>query len=120
MFKETSRHGELADPLLGGNCPKKSLSQAIAVSAMCLNEDPAVRPLMSDVVTALSYLWKGTDTEMASSPGSASSTPALPDKTTDDINNNSNNHAEERQRAIAEAIEWGSNSRNQMKRSLAS
>lgn len=81
---------------------------------MCLNEDPAVRPLMSDVVTALSYLWKGTDTEMASS------TPVLPDKTTDDDLNNSNNHAEERQRAIAEAIEWGSNSRNQMKRSLAS
>lgn len=121
MFKEPSRHVELADPLLHGSYPKKSLSQAIAVSAMCLNEDPAVRPLMSDVVTALSYLWKGTDAEMASpgpSPGPATYNPSLPDKTTD--NHNKNNPAEERQRAVAEAMEWGSNSRDQVRRSVAS
>jgi len=42
--------------LLRGDYPEKSLNQAIAVAAMCLHEEPTVRPLMSDVITALSFL----------------------------------------------------------------
>ncbi|CAH9074353.1 unnamed protein product [Cuscuta epithymum] len=57
ITQDPSRHSELADPNLKGNFPKKGLSQAVAVAVMCLNEDPALRPMMSDVVTALSYLW---------------------------------------------------------------
>lgn len=46
----------MADPLLEGNYPLKGLYQALAVAAMCLQEEAATRPLMSDVVTALEYL----------------------------------------------------------------
>ncbi|KAJ8558238.1 hypothetical protein K7X08_005004 [Anisodus acutangulus] len=53
IFKDTRRHIELADPLLEANFPKKCFSQAVAIASMCLQEDPVVRPLISDVVTAL-------------------------------------------------------------------
>ncbi|KAG7547844.1 Protein kinase domain [Arabidopsis suecica] len=56
IFKEPNRFPELADPLLRGEFPEKSLNQAVAVAAMCLQEEPIVRPLISDVVTALSYM----------------------------------------------------------------
>lgn len=46
----------MADPALEGNFPTKGLHQALAVAAMCLQEEDATRPLISDVVTALEYL----------------------------------------------------------------
>lgn len=46
----------MADPLLEGNYPLKGLYQALAVAAMCLQEEASNRPLISDVVTALEYL----------------------------------------------------------------
>ena len=46
----------MADPSLEGKYPLKGLHQALAVAAMCLQEEAATRPLMSDVVTALEYL----------------------------------------------------------------
>lgn len=46
----------MADPLLEGNYPLKALYQALAVAAMCLQEEATTRPLISDVVTALEYL----------------------------------------------------------------
>lgn len=46
----------MADPLLEGNYPIKGLYQALAVAAMCLQEEANIRPLMSDVVMALEYL----------------------------------------------------------------
>ncbi|KAJ0244719.1 serine/threonine-protein kinase PBL24 [Hirschfeldia incana] len=69
IFRKPNRFPELADPLLRGEFPEKSLNQAIAVAAMCLHEEPIVRPLISDVVTALSYM----STETDSSSGLASS-----------------------------------------------
>ncbi|KAK9020473.1 hypothetical protein V6N11_010497 [Hibiscus sabdariffa] len=56
MFKVPSRFPQLADPLLKGEFPKKGLHQAVAVAAMCLRDDAAVRPTMNDVVIALSFL----------------------------------------------------------------
>ncbi|KAL0864848.1 hypothetical protein Bca101_043966 [Brassica carinata] len=56
IFRDPTRFPQLADPLLRGEFPEKSLNQAVAVAAMCLNEEPMVRPLISDVVTALSFL----------------------------------------------------------------
>ncbi|KAL4385155.1 hypothetical protein GQ457_15G014410 [Hibiscus cannabinus] len=56
MFKVPSRFTQLADPLLKGEFPKKGLHQAVAVAAMCLRDDAAVRPTMNDVVIALSFL----------------------------------------------------------------
>ncbi|KAK9016815.1 hypothetical protein V6N11_079308 [Hibiscus sabdariffa] len=46
----------LADPLLDGECPVKGLHQALTVAAMCLQEEPSLRPLMSYVVAALERL----------------------------------------------------------------
>lgn len=46
----------MADPLLQDKFPEKALNQAVAVAAMCLQEEASVRPLMSDVVTTLSFL----------------------------------------------------------------
>ena len=46
----------MVDPLLEGKYHIKGLYQALAVAAMCLQEEAATRPLISDVVTALEYL----------------------------------------------------------------
>lgn len=46
----------MADPLLEGKYPMKGLYQALAVAAMCLQEEAATRPLISDVVTAMEFL----------------------------------------------------------------
>lgn len=46
----------MADPSLEGNFPIKGLYQALAIAAMCLQEEASVRPLISDVVTALDFL----------------------------------------------------------------
>ncbi|CAI9770636.1 unnamed protein product [Fraxinus pennsylvanica] len=66
IFKEQNRFSELVDPLLKEDFPKKSFNQAVAVAAMCLQDESSIRPLMSDVVTALSYLGTGPETGMAS------------------------------------------------------
>ncbi|GJN40506.1 hypothetical protein PR202_gb29727 [Eleusine coracana subsp. coracana] len=55
-FKDKRRFAEMADPLLQGNYPTKGLYQALAIAAMCLQEDATMRPAISDVVTALEYL----------------------------------------------------------------
>lgn len=46
----------MADPLLQGQYPVRGLYQALAISAMCVQEQPNMRPVISDVVTALLYL----------------------------------------------------------------
>ncbi|KAF0911473.1 hypothetical protein E2562_011125 [Oryza meyeriana var. granulata] len=55
-FKDKKRFAEMADPLLRGAYPTKGLYQALAIAAMCLQEDATMRPAISDVVTALEYL----------------------------------------------------------------
>ncbi|KAF8006209.1 hypothetical protein BT93_K0493 [Corymbia citriodora subsp. variegata] len=115
VFKDPRRYPELADPLLSDDFPVRGLNQAVAVAAMCLNEEVAVRPLMADVVTALSYLWLGPGT------GIVSVKTQSPLSNHDTMDGDGNNQAEdstgttERERAVAEAIEWGSNSRRNMR-----
>ena len=46
----------MVDPLLQGQYPARGLYQAFAVAAMCVQEQPNMRPYIADVVTALSYL----------------------------------------------------------------
>lgn len=64
MFKDQKRFRELVDPRLHQNFPQKALNQAVAVAAMCLQEEATVRPLIADVVMALSFL----STEPVGSP----------------------------------------------------
>lgn len=46
----------MADPTLQGQYPSRGLYQALAVAAMCVQEQANMRPVIADVVTALSYL----------------------------------------------------------------
>lgn len=56
LLRDKKRFMKLADPLLGRRYPVKGLYQALAVAAMCLQEDAVSRPGISDVVAALSFL----------------------------------------------------------------
>ncbi|CAN8300530.1 unnamed protein product [Cochlearia groenlandica] len=56
LFKDRRKFPKMADPSLQGKYPMRGLYQALAVAAMCLQEQAATRPLIGDVVTALTYL----------------------------------------------------------------
>ncbi|XP_012447860.1 probable serine/threonine-protein kinase PBL7 [Gossypium raimondii] len=80
LFKDRRKFAQMADPLLQGQYPVRGLYQALAVAAMCVQEQPNMRPLIADVVTALSYLASqkydpGTQTVQGSRTGS--STPRM-------------------------------------------
>ncbi|KAK4419481.1 putative serine/threonine-protein kinase PBL26 [Sesamum alatum] len=109
IFKDNHRFCELVDPLLRGDFPKKSFNQAIAVAAMCIQEDASNRPFISDVVTALSCLPVQQDTGYT--PISIPSPPA----TGSHARHQSEITAKEREKAVAEAIAWGSKSRSSAK-----
>ncbi|XVE66125.1 hypothetical protein DITRI_Ditri08aG0055300 [Diplodiscus trichospermus] len=56
LFNDRRKFSRLADPQLQGRYPMRGLYQALAVASMCIQEEAATRPLIGDVVTALSYL----------------------------------------------------------------
>ncbi|KAL6529090.1 Serine/threonine-protein kinase pbs1 [Orobanche hederae] len=56
LFNDRRKFAKLADPRLQGRFPMRGLYQALAVASMCIQEQAAARPLIGDVVTALSYL----------------------------------------------------------------
>jgi len=56
IFRDPRRFPDIADPLLRKQFPEKELNQVVAIAAMCLQEEAAVRPFMSDAVTTLSFL----------------------------------------------------------------
>ncbi|KAJ0971215.1 hypothetical protein J5N97_019174 [Dioscorea zingiberensis] len=56
MFNDRKKLPKLADPKLQGRYPMRGLYQALAIASMCIQEQAASRPLIADVVTALSYL----------------------------------------------------------------
>jgi len=65
LFKDRSQFTAIADPLLGGKYPKKSLYRALAIAAMCIQEEADRRPLIADVVMALEYLAMPIDEKKA-------------------------------------------------------
>uniref|UniRef100_A0A7N0UBJ3 non-specific serine/threonine protein kinase n=1 Tax=Kalanchoe fedtschenkoi TaxID=63787 RepID=A0A7N0UBJ3_KALFE len=127
MFKESHRHVVLADPLLDGDFPAKGLSQAIAVAAMCLQEDPAVRPAIVDVVTALSFMWLDPSVSAPFPPPEQDNYTAPRQSLTEMkmgvaaeailAESKEGDSQRARELAVAEAMEWGSNSRDQYVRS---
>ena len=56
MFRDRRKFSQIADPLLQGQYPMRGMYQALAVAAMCVQEQPNMRPVIADVVTALNYL----------------------------------------------------------------
>ncbi|CAL9043176.1 unnamed protein product [Musa banksii] len=136
MFKERRKLPGLADPKLQGRFPMRGLYQALAVASMCIQEEAASRPVIADVVTALSYL-----ASQAYDPGAASAVNTRPSgertsrsgveegaKLTVRVNNIDPGHMQQmisedssketvailrhnfdRERALAEAKMWGQN-----------
>ncbi|KAK3159971.1 hypothetical protein QOZ80_1BG0053570 [Eleusine coracana subsp. coracana] len=56
LFKDQRKFPKMADPLLKGHFPRRGLYQALAITAMCLQEKAKNRPSMREVAAALSYL----------------------------------------------------------------
>ncbi|XP_031269208.1 probable serine/threonine-protein kinase PBL7 [Pistacia vera] len=78
LFKDRTKFSHIADPELQGQFPSRGLYQALAVAAMCVHEQPDMRPVIADVVTALTYLASqkyDPDTQMVRSPRLAPVTP---------------------------------------------
>ncbi|TXG56766.1 hypothetical protein EZV62_018079 [Acer yangbiense] len=105
VFKDPSSFSSLADPHLRGNFPKRGLNQAVAIAAMCLQEEPAVRPLISDVVSALSFLGSGPTDAATINMSLNEDQNLIMDQEKDQTQI-------DRQRAVQEAIQWGSDSRH--------
>ncbi|KAJ1261399.1 hypothetical protein BS78_09G026800 [Paspalum vaginatum] len=106
MLRDRKRYTELVDPLLRGAYPEKDLSQAVGVAAMCLQEEASVRPYMSDAVVALGFL-----AEMPAGYKHKSGPLPQTKQVEDPSLTGSAKHdkdAYDRQKAVAEAIEWGS------------
>ncbi|KAH8509727.1 hypothetical protein H0E87_011480, partial [Populus deltoides] len=56
FLKDQKKYCQLADPLLEGCYPRRCFNYAIAITAMCLNEQASFRPLIGDILAALEYL----------------------------------------------------------------
>ncbi|XP_021767440.1 probable serine/threonine-protein kinase PBL25 isoform X1 [Chenopodium quinoa] len=105
-FSNPIEYPQLADPLLDGDFPVRGLNQAVAIAAMCLQEEENARPYMSDVVTALNYLTVDPHDGYTSPDGSPVS--EYTDCNNHHVQGHHDQSAIERQRALAEAMEWGS------------
>uniref|UniRef100_A0A166DF43 Protein kinase domain-containing protein n=1 Tax=Daucus carota subsp. sativus TaxID=79200 RepID=A0A166DF43_DAUCS len=56
LVRDLKKFYQMVDPVLQGQYPVKGLYQALSVAAMCVQEEPSLRPLVADVVKALDYL----------------------------------------------------------------
>ncbi|KAL8139036.1 hypothetical protein V2J09_005037 [Rumex salicifolius] len=108
IFREPRKFPELADPSLEGKFPMTGLKQAVAIAAMCLQEEETTRPLMCDVVTALRFL-SSTPKEPNTAPEvSPPHEPPVASGGRASKVHPDEDSALERQRIVAEAIDWGS------------
>ncbi|XP_021866835.2 probable serine/threonine-protein kinase PBL21 [Spinacia oleracea] len=55
-LKDRRKYTELVDSRLRGKFPTRSARHLIAVTSMCLNDEPHRRPSINDIVVALDYL----------------------------------------------------------------
>ncbi|KAL2328677.1 hypothetical protein Fmac_022104 [Flemingia macrophylla] len=78
LFRDRKKFSQMVDPLLEGQYPVRGLYQALAIAAMCVQEQPNMRPVIVDVVTALNYLASQKyDPVLHSAQSSRRSSPAL-------------------------------------------
>ncbi|KAL6578262.1 putative serine/threonine-protein kinase pbl21 [Orobanche minor] len=61
FLKDRRNFVKMVDPLLKGRFSFKSLQHAVVITSMCLQEQASIRPLISDVATALEYLASQAD-----------------------------------------------------------
>ncbi|KAL6982603.1 putative serine/threonine-protein kinase pbl21 [Sarracenia purpurea var. burkii] len=84
----------MVDPTLQGSFPIRSLHHAIAITAMCLQEQAKFRPVIGDIVVALEYLASQTNKEservVPCSPPSPSPSPPPSQHDTDSFSRERN------------------------------
>lgn len=146
LFNDRRKFAKLADPQLQGRYPMRGLYQALAVASMCIQEEAAARPLIGDVVTALSYLANQAYDQNTSGHGYRGSGDKDDKRNRDDRGRTSKNDGGgasgnrwdlegsekddspketarilnrdlERERAVAEAKMWGENWREKRRQS---
>ncbi|KAG0457928.1 hypothetical protein HPP92_023085 [Vanilla planifolia] len=140
LFNDRRKMSKLADPRLHGRFPMRGLYQAIAVASMCIQEEAAARPLIADVVTALSYLASQTYDPKVSPASSLRSSERRSRGSRDDrlgcenyddvckwdvyglerdspreVASGMSNRDVDRERAVAEAMMWGANWRDKQR-----
>ncbi|KAL1211428.1 Receptor-like kinase LIP2 [Cardamine amara subsp. amara] len=61
IFRDPKRYPDMADPVLEKKFSERGLNQAVAIASMCVQEEATARPLISDVMVALSFLSMPTE-----------------------------------------------------------
>ncbi|XP_047321688.1 probable serine/threonine-protein kinase PBL21 isoform X2 [Impatiens glandulifera] len=61
FLKDKKKFAMMVDPLLEGNFHQRSFHHTVAITAMCLQDEPNFRPLISDIVVALEYVANQTN-----------------------------------------------------------
>ncbi|KAH0881680.1 LOW QUALITY PROTEIN: hypothetical protein HID58_069074, partial [Brassica napus] len=56
LLELSLRYPDMADPVLENKFSERGLNQAVAIASMCVQEEATTRPLISDVMVALSFL----------------------------------------------------------------
>lgn len=82
---------QLVDPLLEGHFPPRCLQHAVAITAMCLQEQPSFRPLISDIVVALEYLASQSHLQELRESRARSSSQSPPSQRNSDTNAHESN-----------------------------
>lgn len=100
FFRDPKRFPDLADPLLGRLFPEKDLNQAVAVAAMCLQEEAEVRPLIGDVMTALSFLSTVPDENLRPLPYPPEPEPESEEENRDDDSSSDSSDSDTESRKI--------------------
>ncbi|KAK4351831.1 hypothetical protein RND71_027349 [Anisodus tanguticus] len=72
FLKDRRKFVQMVDPLLNGQFSVRSLHHAVAITAMCIQEQANFRPIISDIVVALDYLV--SQAESSDSQGGGSQT----------------------------------------------
>ncbi|KAG6432162.1 hypothetical protein SASPL_103736 [Salvia splendens] len=101
--KEVSRH-----------YPIRGLYRALSVVAMCVQEQAALRPLIGDVVTALTYLTSQRYDPNAPASLSRGGSPSVHNNSRD---SDSKRVSLDRERAVAAAKAWGESGREKKRTS---
>ncbi|KAJ0237217.1 Receptor-like kinase LIP2 [Hirschfeldia incana] len=61
LFGDPKKYPDMADPVLENKFSERGLNQAVAIASMCVQEEATTRPLISDVMVALSFLSMSTE-----------------------------------------------------------
>lgn len=83
FLRDRKKFVQIVDPNLQGRFPLRCLHHAIAITAMCIQEQPHFRPLIGDIVVALEYL-----ATLSSTPESHEGTCCAPQQSQPQLDSN--------------------------------